>query len=217
MCTPGDAQRTVAAAILAGGRARRLGGATKAALDVGGLRIIDRQLAALRLAVGGPIFIVARDATPYRDLGVEVVPDAVTGAGALGGIYTAIVASPCDRTLVVACDLPFLPLALLRRLARDPGADIVIPRGDRGYEPLCAIYTKRCAAPIRARIDGGDLRASVLPEGISVEEIGPEALATYDPDGLLFVNVNTPHDYERARSLIELGSKPMQDRITNEV
>jgi molybdopterin-guanine dinucleotide biosynthesis protein A len=209
----GDRDRQVTAAIVAGGRATRLGGANKAALDIGGARIIDRQIAALG-QVTDSILIVAADARPYEDLGVPVVPDIIAGKGALGGIYTAIVSAPGDRTLVVACDLPFLPPALLRRLTSASSADVVIPRGQRGYEPLCAVYAKSCAAPIRARIERGDLKASILPQGVRIEEIGPEALATYDPDGLLFVNVNTPHDYERAKGLIELGLKPTQDRIT---
>jgi hypothetical protein len=44
----------------------------------------------------------------------------------------------------------------------------------------------------------------VLPQGVHVVELGPEIMATYDPEGLLFVNVNTPHDYARAKSAIEL-------------
>ena len=215
MSTPPGAHTALAAAILAGGRATRLGGANKAALPLGGTRIIDHQLAALR-QVAGEVFIVAGDAAPYADLGVRVVPDVVAGAGPLGGIYTAIVSSPCERTLVIGCDMPFLPLDLLRALARASDADVIIPRSGRGYEPLCAVYGKRCAEALRARIDRGALRASTLPQELRVEEIGPEALATYDPHGLLFVNVNTPHDYERARSLIELGMKPMHDRITDE-
>ena len=53
---------------------------------------------------------------------------------------------------------------------------------------------------------------------MKVEEVGPEELATYDPDGLMFVNVNTPHDYERANDLIDRlsGSRTAKgDRITN--
>jgi molybdopterin-guanine dinucleotide biosynthesis protein A len=215
MSAPDEAPPALAAAILAGGRATRLGGANKAALLLGGMRIVDRQLAALR-EVADRVFIVATNAAPYADLGVRIVPDIIPNAGPLGGIYTAIVNSPCERTLVVGCDMPFLPAALLRALGRARAADQVIPRSARGYEPLCAVYGKRCAEPLRARIDRGDLQASVLPEGIRVEEIGPEALMSYDPHGLLFVNVNTPHDYERARSLIELGKNPMQDRITDE-
>ena len=39
------------------------------------------------------------------------------------------------------------------------------------------------------------------PEEVHVVEVGPEVVAAYDPHGLLFVNVNTPHDYERALRL----------------
>jgi molybdopterin-guanine dinucleotide biosynthesis protein A len=199
-------RRGTAAAILAGGRASRLGGVSKAALRVGAARIIDRQLPVLR-AVSDEVFIVAPDAEAYADLNVDVVPDVIAGAGALGGIYTAIVASPCARTLVVACDMPFLAPALLERLVTTRDADLVVPHGDRGYEPLCAVYARTCAAPIRQQIARGDLRASGVPDAVRgtlhVVEIGPEVLAAIDPDGLMFVNVNTPHDYERARNLVE--------------
>ena len=58
-----------------------------------------------------------------------------------------------------------------------------------------------------------DDMTSRLPEGVKVAEAGPESLAAYDPDGLLFVNVNTPHDYERAQRLGRMESKSMRDRI----
>jgi molybdopterin-guanine dinucleotide biosynthesis protein A len=206
----------VAAAILAGGSARRLGGATKSTLRVGGLRIIDRQIEALS-RVADPILVIASDPAPYRDLRVEIVADVLPGHGALGGIYTAIVKSPCERTLVVAGDLPFLAVPLLQRLTADSEADVVIPRGRRGYEPLCAVYSRRCEAAIRRRLSAGLLRASDLPEGARVEELGPDVLAAYDPDGLLFVNVNTPHDYERAEGLFESMAQRPEDRITDKL
>jgi molybdopterin-guanine dinucleotide biosynthesis protein A len=199
-------RRGTAAAILAGGRARRFGGLNKASLRLGAERIIDRQLAVLR-QVADDVFLVAPDAKPFADLGLAIVPDAIAGAGALGGIYTAVVASPRERTLVVACDLPFLRAALLDRMVSDAEGDLVIPHGPRGYEPLCAVYSRGCAEPIRQQIARGDLRASGVPDAVRgllhVVEIGPEVLAALDPDGLMFVNVNTPHDYERARSLVE--------------
>lgn len=39
------------------------------------------------------------------------------------------------------------------------------------------------------------------PEHVRLVEIGPEEVAVFDPHGLLVVNVNTPHDYERARRM----------------
>jgi molybdopterin-guanine dinucleotide biosynthesis protein A len=205
---------SVAAAILAGGRARRLGGLVKSTLVLGGTRIIDRQIAVLR-QVADPIFIIAQDPEPFASLGLPVLPDVVPDRGALGGIYTAIVRSPRRRTLVVASDLPFLSDAFLGRLVRETDADVVVPRGARGYEPLCAVYSSACAEPIRRRLEAGDLKAAVLPEGVRVEEIGQETLAAYDPDGVLFLNVNTPHDYERARDLIESLPQRRGDGITD--
>jgi molybdopterin-guanine dinucleotide biosynthesis protein A len=139
---------------------------------------------------------------------LRVVPDVLAGAGALGGIYTAIVSSPCPRTIVVACDMPFLNLALLQRLARPSDADLVIPRTVRGYEPMCAAWGAGAASVLRRRIEAGLLAASGAVEELQVEELGPEVLASCDPHGLLFVNVNTLHDYERARELGRVESEP---------
>jgi molybdopterin-guanine dinucleotide biosynthesis protein A len=187
-----------------------MGGIRKASLIVDGARIIDRQRAVLEL-VAAPVFMVT-SATGEAEADLEVVRDQFPDCGALGGIYTAIVASPCARTLVVACDLPFLSAPLLHHMiALD--ADLVIPRTSRGYEPLCALYSKACADPIRRRLERGELAASVLPDGIRVAEVGPEVLAAYDPDDLLFVNVNTPHDYERAKAALQRRPKTSRDRI----
>jgi molybdopterin-guanine dinucleotide biosynthesis protein A len=196
---PAASLRPLAAAILTGGRASRIGGLRKATLAMGGTSIIDRQLAVLR-TLAAPVFLVTSAQAP-SDAELTVVRDEYPDHGALGGIYTAIVASPHERTLVVACDMPFLNPAFLTHLV-GIDADLVIPRTSRGYEPLCAIYSRACAAPIRDRLTRGELEASRLPDGVRVAEIGPETVAAYDPDGLLFVNVNTPHDYERAKEVL---------------
>jgi molybdopterin-guanine dinucleotide biosynthesis protein A len=205
----------LSAAILIGGRASRMGGLRKDALTIGGQRIIDRQLAALR-QVADPIFAVS-STTVDPEAELPVVRDLFPDHGALGGIYTAIASSPSERTLVVACDLPFLSAAFLTYIAGFD-ADLVIPRSTRGYEPLCAVYSRACAEPIRRRLERRQLEASVLPEGVKVAEIAPEMLAAYDVDGRLFVNVNTPHDYERAQQLLERDKRSTRrDRIMDEL
>ena len=196
---PSASLRPLAAAILTGGHASRMGGLRKATLAVGGTSIIDRQLAVLR-TLAAPVFLVTSARAP-RDAELTVVRDEYPDHGALGGIYTAIVASPHERTLVVACDMPFLNAAFLAHLV-GIDADLVIPKTSRGYEPLCAIYSRACAPSIRERLTRGELEASRLPDGVRVAEVGPKTVAAYDPDGLLFVNVNTPHDYERAKEVL---------------
>ena len=208
------AQRALAAAILTGGRASRLGGTRKATLTIGGYRIIDRQLDVLR-RVADPVFAVSSQAAP-TDADIPIVRDRYPDHGALGGIFTAIADSPHDHTLVVACDMPFLNAPLLAYMA-GLDADLVIPRTARGLEPLCAVYSKACLESIRSRLERGELEASVLPGRVKVVEVGPEVLAAYDPDGLLFINVNTPHDYERATEVFNRLSKPLRDRIMDEL
>jgi molybdopterin-guanine dinucleotide biosynthesis protein A len=216
----GPTRTNLSAAILIGGRASRMGGLRKDALTIGGQRIIDRQLAVLHEVVD-TVFAVS-SATVEPEAPLSVVRDQFPDHGALGGIYTAIVSSPTDRTVIVACDLPFLTAAFLTHMA-GIAADLVMPRSTRGYEPLCAIYSRACADPIRRRLERRQLEASVFPEGVKVAEIAPEVLAAYDADGLLFVNVNTPHDYERAQQLFERHEHGLdkrsarRDRIMDEL
>lgn len=205
----------VAAAILAGGQARRLGGANKASIEIDGARIFDRQYALLH-QITSTLFVVGGSTGPWLARGVRLVADEIPGAGALGGIYTALGASPYDRTLVIGCDMPFLSAPFLRRMLSVDDADLVIPRSRRGYEPLCAVYRKACMPGILDRISRGVLEASTLPHGVRVAEISPAEIAAYDPDDRLFVNINTPHDYARATRLIETMRQPIEDRITTD-
>ena len=187
--------RALTAAILAGGRAKRLGGINKGALEVGGAAIVDRQLAALR-SVASAVFVVGAPDPLWTTRGLRVVPDEIAGAGPLGGIYTALLHSPADRTLVVGCDMPFLDTDVLQRLVSVEDADVVVARSARGIEPLCAVYARACATDIRERLARGAYEASVLPSGARVVEVSVDR-------ELVFLNVNTPHDYERARELVE--------------
>jgi molybdopterin-guanine dinucleotide biosynthesis protein A len=207
----------VSAAILAGGRATRFGGADKASLVIGGRRILDRQLAALS-AVADDIRIIANDPARYAGLGVPVVPDAVAGAGPLGGVHTALLEARHDPVLVLACDLPFVTAAILERLVAqsqaDAAIDAVVPRTRRGLEPLCAIYRKRGAAVAGRLLDAGERRMTALLAALRVRELERDGSLGAEDEGTLFENVNTPHDYARARDRVAPDEKPFKDRIT---
>jgi molybdopterin-guanine dinucleotide biosynthesis protein A len=194
--------RRVAAAIIAGGPARRLGGATKPLLEIAGRAVADRQLAVLR-----PIFprllVVANDPAPWRARGVEVVPDRVAGAGPLAGISAALAAASDQEAVVcLAGDLPFLSPALLTAL-RDcaPEAEALAPRPAGRAEPLCARYAVRARAAVDARLDGGRLALHELLAELATVWLDDQTLVALDPDGLSFVNLNTPDDLRRAEEL----------------
>jgi molybdopterin-guanine dinucleotide biosynthesis protein A len=199
------------AAIVAGGQATRLGGRDKAALLVGGTPILERQLAVLHGLVPH-IIIVANDPSRFSSAGVPVVPDLVPGAGSLGGVYTAVSAAPDDRTLVVAADMPFLDRSLLMRLmdlART--ADLAIPHGRLGYQPLCAAYTRACVPELRMRAETGRLTLADFvrgAHGLRIVEIEAADLARFGDERVMFFNVNTPADYAAANEIAG-ASKPV--------
>ena len=108
--------RVVAAAIVAGGPARRLGGIAKPFIEIDGRTVAERQLALLRSAFPR-VLVVANDPAPWAELAVEVVGDRVLGGGPLAGIDAALTgAEGSDAVVCVAGDLPFLTPAMLAAL-----------------------------------------------------------------------------------------------------
>ncbi|MGA4669971.1 NTP transferase domain-containing protein [Propionibacteriaceae bacterium Y1923] len=102
------------AIVLAGGKGSRLGGVDKAALKVGGVRLLDRVLEAAAGArttvVVGPVDAPA---------GVLVTREDPPGTGPAAGIAAglAVVGEHAEWTLLLACDLPGAPLAVHQLLA----------------------------------------------------------------------------------------------------
>lgn len=189
------------AAILAGGDARRLGRLDKSALVVGTASILDRQLSVLR-GLTPHILIVTSDRGRVQAVpaGVRLVVDRVPGAGALGGLYTALEEAATDQVFVIGCDMPFVTTPFVSYVVeRGDASDVAVPRDARGRHPLCASYARRIAGHLRARIEAGALRVGDALDGLDVREIGPHELAPFDRDGRLLLNVNTPDDYARAR------------------
>ena len=200
MPTTPIARRACAAAILAGGRATRLHGADKGSLVIGGRTILDRQLEALS-GLADDLFLVGGG--PDRGAGVEHVPDLAAARGPLGGIQAALHrAGDAACTLIVACDLPFvsrpfLAFLLARALEAD-AADVVVPRSGDRLHPLCATYNRRVREAVDRRLASGALAVQALFDEVRVDVVGPEVVATFDPEGVMFWNVNTPDEYERA-------------------
>jgi molybdopterin-guanine dinucleotide biosynthesis protein A len=189
--------------VVAGGAASRYGGRPKGLIEVGGRRILDRVVETLERATGEPPTIIANapDAAAWRP-DLRVVPDVLAGQGALGGILTAV-----ERLAPVVClawDMPFVPSGLLAALAaRLDGADAALPESDsrRGMEPLCAAYGSACGPAIRAALERGEARAVGFHPYVRVARLPREEVLQYGDPDVLFFNVNTPNDLERAERL----------------
>ena len=191
-------------AILAGGGATRYGGRPKGLEVVGGKRILDRLVEVLTEALGEAPLLVANSPTAAEwHPGLRVVPDVRPGLGALGGLYTAIVAAPAPVVLV-AWDMPFISPPLIRALAAGlESHDAFLPESDgrRGVEPLCAAYGPACRAAIENCLDQGDLRAVAFHQAINTGILPLAMVRELDDPTRLFFNLNTPDDLPEANAL----------------
>lgn len=195
--------------ILAGGRARRMGGGDKTRLAVGGVPIRDRIVATLtpqcrRLLVSAR----TRRGAPR---GIAVVTDDIADAGPLAGILAcldwAAAHEPDVATVVtVPGDCPFIPSDLVERLEearRNESKPLACARSGSWTHPVVGLW------PVDLR---HELRHALTIEGVRKVDAWTSrhgvAIATWETDPIdPFFNVNTPVDVETADRLAGL----MQD------
>ncbi|MBI2955551.1 MAG: molybdenum cofactor guanylyltransferase [Chloroflexi bacterium] len=191
--------------ILAGGKSSRMG-TDKTMIDLGGKGLTEVVLETVSTLVDD-IVIVTNSPQLFTGLPASLTPDVEPGAGPLGGILSGLLASQQDLNLVVACDMPFLNVELLRYMqALAIGFDIVIPRlqdplkpSHTIYEPLHAIYSKACIEPARALVAQRNFQIIALLDVMRVRYIEKEEFERFDPLHLSFFNVNTPAELQEAR------------------
>ena len=184
------------AIILAGGLNSRMGGHNKALLNVGGKRIVDRIQEVL-VPVFDEILLVTREPMIYRDLPFRVVEDLFDVRSSLTGIHAGLVQSRARYGFVVPCDAPFLQPDVIRAILAEvtPDVDVVVPSDGTYFQPLCAVYSKRCLPYIEAMLSRGDLKIYNFFGDVNLKTIPMERLAQADPQQRTFINVNTPEMY----------------------
>ncbi len=180
-------------AIQAGGKSSRMG-TDKSFVPFLGRPMIEVVRERVE-GLGDELIIVTNKPDAYAYLGLPMFGDDYPDTGPLGGIYTAVHHARHERTLVVACDMPWLNRALLEYMVglRET-ADVVVPRWDKFPEPLHAMYSKACLEPMREKLEAGMLKITAFYGRVAVRFVEREEIARFDPDGRSFVNVNTPDD-----------------------
>jgi molybdopterin-guanine dinucleotide biosynthesis protein A len=192
----------VSIAIQAGGRSSRMG-RDKALIPLAGKRLIEHVLDHLQ-GLSDDLFITTNQPGPLEDLRIRLVPDEDPGRGALYGLQTALQAAQHDDVLIVACDMPFLQLALIEHLFSMAGqADVIIPEQDGRFEPMLALYrASTCLPEIDRALKEQQFRMISFFPSVTVLPIDPEVIDRYDPHRLSFFNINTPEDIQRAEEML---------------
>jgi molybdenum cofactor guanylyltransferase len=181
---------------MAGGESRRFG-RNKALEPYHGRRFIDHCVVSLRPHCD-PVLLVANDLSLYYDVDATLIRDIIAHQGPLGGIYTALLFSPWEWVLVKATDMPFLVPELVTLLlqARE-GGDAVVPTVGEHYEPLLALYHRRCLPAVADTLQRGEKRIIEFYAKVKVRTVSEAEWRPVDPHGRSFWNMNTPEDWEQ--------------------
>ena len=190
------------AAILAGGAAARLGG-DKAGSRLASRPLVEHVVANARAAGLRPVVLAKRE-TPLPAIDADVIREPDEPRHPLAGIVAALEAC-VDGAVVLACDLPLVPPALIRHLATLDD-ELAVCATTRGIEPLVGRYPRTALAPLA---DSLKLRTPVREAvaALGPRVLGPRDLARFGEPEAMLVNVNTRADLDRAESLLAAAAQ----------
>jgi molybdenum cofactor guanylyltransferase len=188
--------------ILAGGMNRRMDGRNKALLSVGDQSIVGRQIE-LFDALFEQVILVTNQPLEFVSWEGLIVSDLLPVRSSLSGIHAGLFYTRFSHAFVSACDMPFLKKEMIQLLIKnlEPKWDVIVPVTKEGYQPLCAVYSKRCLKTIEDQVAKGDMKISKLYSRIKVKKIVEESLRQIDPDLISFFNINTQEDLDLSQKM----------------
>lgn len=192
----------IAALILAGGLARRMGGGDKPLRLLAGVPLLGHVLHALQ-APGRPLAISANgDPARFAHFGLPVLPDADdTCPGPLAGVLAGLewaAALKVEALLTTSGDCPLLPPDLARRLAAERPHNGVAYACSGGREhPTIALWPVSLRGALAAYLARGERRMMAFVQATAARAVVWET-APFDP----FLNINTPEDLAKAEALL---------------
>ncbi|MFE6130390.1 NTP transferase domain-containing protein [Streptomyces sp. NPDC056437] len=199
------------AIVLAGGAAKRLGGADKPALSVGGRPLLDRVLGACRDAAR-TVVVGGRRVTARPVVWAREDPP---GGGPLAALDAGVRQTAAESVLVLSADLPFLGEPTVRRLIGTLGSSgreaALLTDPDGRDQPLVAAYRTE---PLRRELallatEYGSLTGlplRLLTQELDLARIHAEPLASFDCD--------TWEDISAARARIREHGNVLDEWIT---
>ena len=201
---------TINAYVIAGGASSRMG-SDKATLSLRGSTLVERALGILQAAGFQAKIVGSRS-----DLAgfAPVIPDLRVGCGPLSGIEAGLLHSDSELAVFIPVDVPLLPSAMVRCLARRAlltRAMVTIPRVLGFAQPLCAVYHRALLPSISSALDRGDYKVmrvmreatAVLASDVDIFDL--ETVLTAGEDrrkwplisSSAFLNCNTREDLTR--------------------
>ncbi len=182
--------------ILAGGQSTRMG-MEKGLVPFNGKPLVQYSIDVLKVFCSE--ILISSNSDSYNQFGLKVVPDLLVNSGPMAGIYSCLIRSIHELTLVLSCDMPFVtPRIYSLLLDHAPEATIRVPRHrDELYEPLCGIYHRACVTEMEMLFAHGNFK---LPDLFKITNFYPLDIPSIDPplQKHYFFSMNSPEDLKNA-------------------
>ena len=189
-----------AAVILVGGKSSRMGRA-KALLPFDNEPLIAHVVRRLK-SWFPEIIVVAAPDQELPELSAVLVRDEIAYQGPVSGIYHGLKAATKDVCFVTSCDAPFLNFELIDHLLEQISEyDVVVPFWQERFQPLHAIYRTSVVPLLKEQLERRELRPIFLYDKVRTRKIQEAEIRRLDPEGLSFLNMNSPADYDAALQL----------------
>jgi len=189
---PSSLKITLSAIVLAGGKSSRMGH-DKALISIAGVPLL-RKVCEATLCCTSQVYVVTAWSDRYRSIlppTIQFILE-VNPRSPLTGFAQALPQMQTDWILLLACDLPRLQSEVLYQTSKQladvlPEAIALLPKGTKGWEPLCGFYRRDCLVNLQTFIDQGGQSFQHWLSNQVVQEW------TLDNREMLF-NCNTPYD-----------------------
>ncbi len=189
--------------ILAGGRARRMGGKDKGLIRLNNRPMIEYVIDALRPQVSALMINANRNIQTYAELsGCPVITDIISDyAGPLAGMASAMQAADTEYILTVPCDSPFIAGHLAARLysaLRQQRARLSVAGDGRRMQPVFALLPRSLLTDLLAFLNTGERKIDRWYQRHHT------ALANLSDAPDTFLNINSAEDLQKVQDKLQL-------------
>ncbi len=196
--------------LLAGGKARRMGGVDKGLIELAGRPLAAYALERLQPQVDTLLINANRHADEYAALGAEVVPDSIAGyPGPLAGLLAGMEAARTPLVVTAPCDSPFVPrdlVARLRAALEAAGAELAVAHDGERQQPVFMLARTALAEDLRAWLADGGRKIDAWFAGHRVADADFSDVAAGVTGA--FRNINTPEERDEVASRLAAGDVP---------
>ena len=182
----------VTGVILAGGKARRMGGCDKGLVKINDKPMVSYVVEALRPQVQTILVNANRSTEEYKQLGYEVISDQLDDfQGPLAGIAAAMAHAKTTYICTCPCDGPLLAVDLVSRLAsafEDKTTEIAVAHDGKRIQPVYALIDCSLQNSLLDYLSTGERKIDRWYAKHHYKEVD----FSHNQD--CFININTPED-----------------------